>query len=197
MGMNLLSVSVLLLLLLIGLFTVDADVAMQKKTEVKALLELANHHATFAVDQTLKTEGIIDLVEEEALARFDRRMEENGGYRRSGNLYLPASDSVTTDPLPFARYSIDFQNWRKDLHLRFRYTGDTLLLEQAVPGTEHPSGGKLRITVVTEQNESLELAPKTMIGPSAVVVAYVDERPFLPLLPAHAFPVVSVEELKW
>jgi hypothetical protein len=192
-----LSVSVLLLLLLIGMFVVDADAAMQKKAEVKALLEMANHHATFAVNQDLKTEGVIDLVEEEALARFDRRMEENGGYTRQGSEYVPAADSVTTDTLPFVRYSIDFLNWRKDLHLRLRYTGDTLLIEQATTGAERPTGGRLRITVVTERNEELELAPKTMIGPCAVVVAYVDERPFLPLLPAHSFPVVSVEELKW
>ncbi|MFY0545764.1 hypothetical protein [Brevibacillus sp. H7] len=170
---------------------------MQKKAEVKALLELANHHATFAVDQTLKTEGIIDLVEGEAQTRFDRRMEENGGYHRANNAYLPSADSVTTDPLPFVRYTIDFQNWRTDLHLRLRYNGITLLFEQAVSGTTRPAGGQLRITVITEQNEALELAPKTMVGPSAVVVAYVDERPFLPLLPSHSFPVVSVEELKF
>lgn len=191
------SVSVLLLLLLIGLFVVDADVAMQKKTEVKALLELANHHATFAVNPALKTEGIIDLVEPEALARFDRRMEENGGYVRQGSAYVPAGSSLTTDPLPFVRYSIDFLNWRKDLHLQLRYNGDTLRIERATPGPDRTAGGLLRITVITEKNETLELAPKAMIGPSAVVVAYVDEQPFLPLLPAHAFPVVSVEELKW
>jgi hypothetical protein len=66
-----------------------------------------------------------------------------------------------------------------------------------VEGMERPSGGKLSLTVITEAGEVLEMAPKTMVGPSNVVVAYVDERPFLPLLPAHAFPVVSVEELKW
>jgi hypothetical protein len=35
-----------------------------------------------------------------------------------------------------------------------------------------------------------------MVGPSHVVVAYVDESPFLPILPGHSFPVVSVEEVK-
>jgi hypothetical protein len=185
------------LFLLIGLFVVDADVALQKKAEVKTLIELANHHATFAVNEILKTEGVIDLVEEEALARFDQRMSENGGYRRDGTAYLPSSDSVTTDPIAYARYTIDFLHWRNDFHLRLRYNGEALLIEQAVEGMERPSGGKLSITVITEAGEVLEMAPKTMVGPSAVVVAYVDERPFLPLLPAHAFPVVSVEELKW
>jgi hypothetical protein len=182
---------------LIGLFVVDTDMALQKKAEVKTLLELANHHATFAVNEMLKTEGVIDLVEEEALARFDQRMAENGGYRREGTAYLPSPGSVTTDSIACARYYIDFRHWRQDLNLRLRYTGAALLLEQAIAGTERPSGGKLRITVTTEQGEVLEMAPKTMVGPSAVVVAYVDERPFLPLLPAHAFPIVSVEELKW
>lgn len=169
---------------------------MQKKTEVKMLLELANHHATFAIDPVLKTEGVIDLIEEEALTRFDRRMEENGGYRREQNVYVPDAASVTTDPLPFARYYVDFRSWRTDLDLRLVYSGSTLSLERAVPGTIRPAGGRIQITVVTEQGEELRLAPKTMVGPSHVVVAYVDERPFLSMLPAHAFPVVSVEELK-
>jgi hypothetical protein len=183
--------------LLIGLFVVDADVVLQKKAEVKTLMELANHHATFAVNEMLKTEGVIELVEEEALTRFDQRMAENGGYQRDGTAYLPSSGSVTTDPIAFAWHTIDFLHWRKDLHLRLRYNGESLLLEQVVEGMERPSGGKLSLTVITEAGEVLEMAPKTMVGPSNVVVAYVDERPFLPLLPAHAFPVVSVEELKW
>lgn len=178
------------------MFVVDTDLAMQKKAEVKMLLELANHHATFAVDPVLKTEGVIDLVEGEALGRFDRRMMESGGYRRQQNAYLPDPTSVTTDPLPFARHYVDFLSWRQDLELRLVYNGSALLLEQAVPGTVRPGGGRLQITVVTEQGEELRLAPKTMVGPSHVVVAYVDERPFLSMLPAHAFPVVSVEELK-
>jgi hypothetical protein len=195
-GINVLSISALLFFLLVGLFVVDADIAMQKKTEVKTLLELANHHATFAVEPVLKTEGVIDLVEEEALLRFDQRMRENGGYRREGSAYVPAADSVTTDPLRFVRHYVDFRSWRKDLQLRLRYDGAALILEQAVTGAERPSGGHLQIAVVTERGEELRLAPKTMVGPSHVVVAYVDERPFLPVLPAHAFPVVSVEELK-
>lgn len=174
----------------------DTDMAMQKKAEVKMLLELANHHATFAVDPVLKTEGVIDLIEDEALVRLDQRMMENGGYHREQHAYIPAADSVTTDPLPFARYYADFRSWRQDVDLRFRYNGKTLVLEQAVPGSVRPGGGRLQISVVTEQGEELRLAPKIMVGPSHVIVAYVDERPFLSMLPAHAFPVVSVEEVK-
>lgn len=174
----------------------DADIAMQKKTEVKMLLELANHHATFAVDPILKTEGVIDLLEDEALDRFAVRMSENGGYHREQQTFVPATDSVTTDPLPFFRYYIDFRAWQQDLELRLRYNGTALLLERAVTGATHSEGGRLQVTVVTEEGEELRLAPKVMVGPSHVVVAFVDERPFLPLLPSHSFPVASVEELK-
>ncbi|MDF2682644.1 MAG: hypothetical protein K0R47_3834 [Brevibacillus sp.] len=174
----------------------DADLVMQKKTEVKMLLELSNHHATFAVDPTLKTEGVIDLVEDEALDLFAVRMNENGGYRLEQQAFVPAAGSVTTDPLPFTRYYVDFRAWRQDLELRLRYNGTALLQERAVPGTIRPTGGRLQVTVVTEQGEELRLAPKIMVGPSHVVVAFVDERPFLPILPSHSFPVVSVEELK-
>lgn len=196
MGINVLSISAILLFLLVGAFVVDADMAMQKKTEVKMLLELANHHATFAVDPVLKTEGVIDLVENEALVRFDRRMAENGGYRREQGAYVPDAGSVTTDPLIFTCHYVDFRSWQQDLQIRLHYNGLTFVEKQVVPGANRPSGGRLQITVVTEQGEELRLAPKVMVGPSHVVVAYVDERPFLPVLPAHAFPVVSVEELK-
>ena len=195
-GINLISISALLFFLLIGIFVVDTDLALQKKSEVKMLLELANHHATFAVDPIMKTEGVIELIEEEALARFDDRMLENGGYRREQNTYLPDADSVTTDPMPFVRHYIDFRSWRQDWQLRLRYDGEKLVLEQAVPGAIRADGGRLQIQVVTEQGEELELAPKTMVGPSHVVAAYIEERPFLPVLPAHSFPVVSVEEVK-
>ncbi|QRG70405.1 hypothetical protein [Brevibacillus choshinensis] len=186
----------MLFFLLVGIFVVDTDIAMQKKTEVKMLLELANHHATFAVDPILKTEGVIDLLEDQALERFEARMHENGGYRRERQAFLPAGNSITTDPLIFTRYYVDFRAWRQDLELRLRYNGNALVLERAMPGAMRPGGGRLQISVITEEGEELCLAPKTMVGPSHVVVAFVEERPFLPMLPSHAFPVVSVEELK-
>lgn len=170
---------------------------MQKKMEIKTILELANHHATFAVDPALKTEGIIELVEAEALTRFDRRMEENGAYHRQGGVYYPSPSSVTTDPLLFAHYYVDFLNWRKDQRLELRYTSGALQLEQISYGADQPSGGRLHITITEEDGKMLELSPKKMIGPSFVVVAYVHERPLAPFLPAHSFPVASVEELKW
>ncbi|MFD2369665.1 hypothetical protein ACFSO0_06775 [Brevibacillus sp. GCM10020057] len=186
----------MLFFLLVGMFVVDTDMAMQKKTEVKMLLELANHHATFAVDPILKTEGVIDLLEDEAMERFEERMNENGGYHREQQTFVPGETSVTTDPLPFTRYYVDFRAWQQDLELYLRYNGKDLLQERVVPGAVRPGGGHLQVTVVTPEGEQLHLAPKTMVGPSHVVVAYVDERPFLPLLPGHSFPVVSVEELK-
>lgn len=175
---------------------VDTDLAMQKKAEVKMLLELANHHATFAIDPVLKTEGVIDLIEEEALVRFEQRMWENGGYRTEPNAFLPSDRSVTTDRIPFTRHYIDFRTWRQDWDLSYRYDGTLLSLDRVTPGSARPEGGRLHIRVITQQGEELSLAPKTMVGPSHIVVAYVDERPFLSMLPAHSFPVVSVEEVK-
>jgi hypothetical protein len=198
MGINVLSISTLLFLLLVGLMVVDADVAMQKKAEVKTLIELANHHATFAIDQALKTEGIIDMVQPEAMDRFAVRMAENGRYSRQGDRYIPSPTSVTTDPVFIAYYYVSFQDWRKDIRLSLRFNGKSLLIEEENTGAEvRPTGGELRVAVTTEKGQLLRMAPKKMIGPSNVVVAYVQERPLVPLLPAHSFPVVSVEELKW
>lgn len=188
----------ILFFLLLGLVVVDSDLALQKKQEVKALLELANHNATWAVDQVLKTEGVIELVESEAIRRLDQSMEVNGGYQRQGNRLLPNPSSVTTDPLLFAHYYVDFQRWKHNTRLYLRHTGDQLFLENVViDGTEHPSGGTLQLTMTTESEQVLTLAPKKMVGPSLVAVAFVDEKALVPLLPPHAFPVVSVEELKW
>lgn len=193
-----LSISTLLLFLLIGLVVVDADIAMQKKAEIKTLIELANHHATFAIDQALKTEGIIELVEGEAITRFDNRMKENGFYDRSGAYYQPADRSVTTDRVAVATYYVDFQNWRRNIKLSLDYDGDSLKMESiGIDPEQQPSGGELRIAITMENNQTVSLAPKRMIGPSHVVVAYIDEPPLVPILPAHAFPVASVEELKW
>jgi hypothetical protein len=198
MGINVLSISLLLFFLLIGLMVVDADVAMQKKAEMKMLIELANHHASFAIDQALKTEGIIEMVQTDALNRFAGRMAENGRYSRQGSLFIPSSSSVTTDPVSIANYYIDFQEWRRDIQLSLRYQADTLMIEHVDRSAEmKPTGGELRVEITTEKGDILKLAPKKLIGPSHVVVAYVDERPMVPLLPAHSFPVSSVEELKW
>lgn len=198
MGINVLSISTLLLFLLVGLVVVDADLAMQKKAEMKTLIELANHHATFAIDQALKTEGIIEMVEAEAIKRFDSRMKENGYYDRNGAYYQPGDQSVTTDPVAIASHYVDFQDWRKNIKLSLHYDGDVLQIEKVeIDPEQQPSGGQLRIAITMENNQTVSLAPKRMIGPSHVVVAYIDERPLVPLLPAHAFPVASVEELKW
>ncbi|UFJ43406.1 hypothetical protein LOK74_21690 [Brevibacillus humidisoli] len=191
----------MLLFLLFGLVVFDADLAMHKKLEVKSLLELANHDATFAVNQALKTEGIIDLNLDEAMDRFERRMEENGGYSRQGALLQPSRESVTSDPLSFTYYYIDFQHWQRDVSFSLRYDEDQVHNLQLIHA-EHgdimrPEGGYVEVEITTEDGEILQLSPKRMVGPSLVVVAYVDEQPFTPLLSGHAFPVVSVEELKW
>lgn len=162
------------------------------------MLELANHDATFAVIEELKTEGIIELDESQAMWRFERRMEQNGGYRRNDETFYPSAESVTTDPISMAWYYVDFQSWRKDVALTLRYTESGLMIDKVSKGNvDQPLGGSLQFEVYDHNGELLQLAPKRMVGPSLVVAAYVDERPFSPLLPAHAFPVVSVEELKW
>ncbi|WP_019123107.1 hypothetical protein [Brevibacillus massiliensis] len=190
-------ISSTLLFLLFGITVIDADLAMQKKLEVKALLELANHNATFAVDPVLKTEGIIELIEEEALDRFALRMKENGGYRQEGGFFVPSPDSVTTDPVAFTAKYVDFGHWQRDLRLSLKYTGDSLRIEQAAWGEEiHPSGGHITFHLTDEKGKELTIAPKKMIGPSLIAVAYVHDGPFSPLLPDHAFPVVSIEEVK-
>jgi hypothetical protein len=188
----------MLLFLLLGLVVFDADLAMHKKLEVKSLLELANHDATFAINQELKTEGIIDLNLDEAMDRFARRMAENGGYSRQGAAFLPSAASVTSDPLAFRYYYIDFQHWQRDFQLSLQYQQGSLQEVSAVfADTLRPEGGYVEVAITTEEGEELRLSPKRMVGPSLVVVAYVDEQPFVPLLSGHAFPVVSVEELKW
>lgn len=188
----------MLLFLLLGLVVFDADLAMHKKLEVKTLLELANHDATFAINQDLKTEGIIDLNVDEAMARFYQRMAENGGYRVQNAAFVPSADSVTSDPLPFRYYYIDFQHWQRDFRLSLRYQqGGLQEVSAEFSENTRPGGGYVEIAITTEEGEVLQLSPKRMVGPSLVVVAYVDERPTVPLLSGHAFPVVSVEELKW
>ncbi|MBM7592315.1 hypothetical protein [Brevibacillus fulvus] len=170
---------------------------MQKKAEMKALLELANHHATFAVDQELKTEGIIELTEAEAMAKFDQRMLDNGGYERVEDAYVPSANSVTSAPVSFVHYYVGFQDWRKDLHLFVRQRQEGLAIEKAEDGPERTAGGELRVTFTTASGEELQLAPKKMVGPSLVVVAFLEEPPLVPFLPGHAIPIVSVEEVKW
>jgi len=198
MGINVLSISTLLLFLLLGLVVVDTDIAMQKKAEMKTLIELANHHATFAIDEALKTEGIIEMVEADAMSLFDQRMEQNGNYIRKGEFYQPSEESVTTDPVAIVNHYIDFQQWRYNTKLFLHYDGDNLQMDKIEKETNlQPAGGELRIAITIEDNQTVSLPPKMMIGPSNVVVAYIDERPLIPLLPSHAFPVASVEELKW
>lgn len=198
MGIQLLTISATLLFLLFGITIVDADVAMQKKQEVKALIELANYDATFAINQSLKAEGIIDLVEDEAIQRFAKRMRQNGSYQLQGEQFSPSTNSVTTDPLSFFHYYIDFQQWQKDNHLLVLQTGNQLKLQQLTQGTVmNPAGGYLYISLQEADGRVVTLSPKRMVGPSLIAVAYVQDRPLVPFLPSHQFPVVSVEELKW
>lgn len=181
-----------------GLTVVDADLTMQKKQEVKALLELANHDATFAVNPSLKTEGIIDLLEDEAMDRFAKRMEQNGQYEWQGDQFIPSEKSVTTEPLAFLHYYIDFSQWQRDTYLSVQQTGNQLRLKQVTQGmASQPTGGYLYISLQEENGQIVSLSPKRMVGPSFIAVAYVQDNPFTSLLPAHKFPVVSVEELKW
>ena len=171
---------------------------MQKKQEVKALLELANHDATFAINQTLKTEGIIDLVEDEAIGRFAKRMTQNGKYELQGDQLIPGAESVTTEPIAFLHYYIDFEQWQKDTYMLITQTGTQLTLKQVTQGAQtNQAGGYLYLSLQEEDGQMITLSPKRMVGPSSVAIAYVQDRPLAVFLPTHRFPVVSVEELKW
>lgn len=184
--------------MLFGITTVDADLTLQRKQEIKALLELANQDATFAINQELKTEGIIELNEDEALIRFAKRMEQNGKYRLQGNVFSPMKGSITSDPISFVHYYVNFENWRRDLSLLVKYDNNQLTIQQATIGYQpNPSGGLLSISVQEENGQLVSLAPKRMVGPSFVVVAFIKDRPLTSFLPQHQFPVASVEELKW
>jgi hypothetical protein len=186
-------------MLLIGLFVVDADIALQKRNEVKHLLDLATHHATFAVNPELKTEGIIELVETEAVERFLERMHQNGRFTANGRTLLPSSNSVTENGIAFWTYYVDFQSWQRDHVLSLRYDGEMLhAMNITVGSTSVPSqGGLMEIQIRTDRGETLRLPSKRMSGPSWVVAAYVNEPPLFPLVPAHSFPLVSVEQVKW
>lgn len=171
---------------------------MQKKQEIKALLELANHDATFAVNQTLKTEGIIDLVLDEAIERFARRMKQNGKYELEGDHFIPSSESVTTEPIAFLHYYMDFEHWQRDTYMVIMQTGTQLKLKQITQGTQlNQAGGYLYVSLEEEDGQTVTLSPKRMVGPSSIAMAYVQDRPLALFLPTHRFPVVSVEELKW
>ncbi|WP_255298600.1 hypothetical protein [Brevibacillus dissolubilis] len=171
---------------------------MQKKQLVKHLLELANHHATFAINESLKTEGIISLNEEEALNRFAVRMQQNGGYLRENASWMPSPTSATSDPISFHHYYIDFQHWQTDIHLTYRYANHQLTLQNIAQAPfPRPTGGQFQITITNQSGETIHLAPKTITGPSLIMLAYIDDRPISPLLPGHAFPVLSVETIKF
>lgn len=197
-GIQVLTISATLLFLLFGITTVDADLTLQRKQEIKSLLELANQDATFAINQELKTEGMIELNELEALTRFAKRMEVNGKYLLQGSVLSPTKGSITVYPIPFVHYYVNFQNWQRDLALVVKYENDQLILQQAVQGNQdNSSGGLLTISVIEENGQAVSLSPKRMVGPSFIVVAYVKDQPLTTFLPQHQFPVVSVEEIKW
>ncbi|MGD8192472.1 hypothetical protein ACQCN2_21085 [Brevibacillus ginsengisoli] len=198
MGIQILTISAALLFLLFGVTVINTDVTMQKKQEVKALLELANHDATFAINQTLKTEGIIDLVEDEAIGRFAKRMKQNGKYELQGEQFIPSAQSVTTEPIAFLHYYVDFEHWQKDTYMVVSQEGKQLKLKQVTQGIQlNPAGGYLYISLQEENGQMVSLSPKRMVGPSLIAVAYIQDHPLAVFLPTHHFPVVSVEELKW
>ena len=171
---------------------------MQKKQEIKTLLEMANHDASFAINEALKTEGVIDLVEEEATARFADNVMKNGKYEVNQDKMIPNKNSVTDWSVHLQTQYIDFLNWRKPHKFEYEYRDDRLTLQQMIVDPHDDSaGGQIRVTIRDEQGRILQTPPKRMAGPSRIVLGYVNEPSLLPFSTSHQFPVVSVEELKW
>ncbi|QOS98581.1 hypothetical protein JNUCC42_19100 [Brevibacterium sp. JNUCC-42] len=190
--------STLLLFLFFGLVVVDTDIIMQKKQEMKSLLELGNHNASFAVHKELKTEGIIDLIETEAFIRFGESMKENGDYVVKPVELQPGKSSVTSQSLAMYTLYIDFEQWHRNHILELQYRDKKLFVKSIVASRDREvTGGKLLVTVFDQAGKPNTLAPKKMVGPSRIVVVYASEPSILPFQPPHEFPVISVEELKW
>ncbi|MCR8938545.1 hypothetical protein O0555_14525 [Brevibacillus laterosporus] len=190
--------STLLLFLFLGLVVVDTEIILQKKQEIKSLIELGNHNASFAIHEELKSEGIIDLIEKEAFIRFSDSMKKNGNYVVRQVELQPGESSITSQPLAMYTLYIDFEQWYRNHKIDLQYRDKKLFAKNIVVSPEKEvTGGKLNITVFDQEAKPKTLAPKKMIGPSRIVVVYASEPSILPFQQPHEFPVISVEELKW
>ncbi|WP_094702092.1 hypothetical protein [Brevibacillus laterosporus] len=190
--------STLLLFLFLGLVVVDTEIIIQKKQEIKSLIELGNHNASFAIHEGLKSEGIIDLIEKEAFIRFSDSMKKNGNFVVRPVELQPGKSSITSQPLAMYTLYIDFEQWHRNHKIDLQYRDKKLFAKNIVVSPEKEvTGGKLNITVFDQEAKPKTLAPKKMIGPLRIVVVYASEPSILPFQQPHEFPVISVEELKW
>lgn len=181
-------------LILAGVMVIDTDVTTGKKMEVERLIDNANHHASFALVEELKRQGVIEIDMPTALERFHARMNQNGSYTWNGvGAYSPGPKSITkTDVFVGWKY-IDFQQWHNSYDLTMTLNGTTI---QETNFTDMGPGSILRASLVVN-GTTYELPPKVMTGPCLVAVGYVDDPGISPRVGRQLIPVISVQELRF
>lgn len=182
------------ILIYVGLLILDTDTMTGKKMEIERLIDNANHHASFALVEELKRQGVIEIDMPTALERFHARMNQNGNYTWDGvGAYTPAPSSITKTNVYVGWKYIDFQQWRNSYNLTMTFNGRTI--EQS-SFTHMGSGSVLRARLLVNGTE-YELPPKIMTGPCLVAVAYVDDPGLSPKIGRQLVPVISVQELRF
>lgn len=195
MPMLLLSLFLYTFLLLTGMVVIDSDNSTAKQMEVQRLLDNANHHASFALVEELKRQGVIEIEMTRALDRFHARMKQNGYYTWNQDKYLPELRSITQKPLPTAFYYIDFSEWKHSYRIEWSYNG-TAIREDSIAKVSD-AGSKLEIAVRMQDGTEYPLPPKIMGGPCLIAISVIDENPILKKAGSMTFPVVSVQEIKY
>ncbi|MDC0764242.1 hypothetical protein POF51_26335 [Brevibacillus sp. AG] len=181
-------------LLYAGMLVMDTDDITGKKMEIERLIDNANHHASFALVEDLKRQGVIEIDMPKALERFHNRMNQNGNYTWDDiGKYTPAPNSVTKTNVNVGWQYIDFQQWHDSYDVTLTMTGNSIKTTSMM---NMGPGSVLRATLVAN-GKTYELPPKVMTGPSIVAVAYVDDPGLIPKLGRQIIPVISVQELRF
>ncbi|GED32386.1 hypothetical protein P9G84_13750 [Brevibacillus centrosporus] len=181
-------------LILAGVMVIDTDVTAGKKMEIERLIDNSNHHASFALVEELKRQGVIEIDKPTALERFHARMNQNGSYTWNGvGAYMPGPKSITKTNVFVGWKYIDFQQWHNTYDLTMTMNG---ALIQETNFTDMGPGSILRASLIVN-GTTYELPPKVMTGPCLVAVAYVDDPGISPRVGRQLIPVISVQELRF
>ncbi|MGG4499147.1 hypothetical protein [Brevibacillus reuszeri] len=177
-----------------GVMVLDTDVVTGKKMEIERLVDNANHHASFALVEELKRQGVIEIDMPKALERFHTRMNQNGSFTwdKVGS-YIPAPNSITKNNVYVGWQYIDFQQWKNSYDITMTLSGASI---KTTNMTSMGTGSVLRAKLVVN-GTVYELPPKVMTGPCLVAVAYVEDPSFIPRLRTQIVPVISVQELRY
>lgn len=181
-------------MMIAGVLVVDSDHMTAKQMEIQRLLDNANHHASFALVEELKRQGIIEIDMPTALTRFHERMNQNGSYVWNGTSYAPSTQSITKKPVYANFHYVDFEEWQHSYELIMRYDG-ARMNEEAFRLTSD-TGSRLNVTVIGSDGTTYQLVPKIMTGPCLIVVAMVDEDPMISRVGKQIIPFISVQEIK-